>query len=76
MNSMTSKDSGTVSKDTFINWEQLSEQFGSNYGRLRKFKEKFIEGLRVVLCVYKSAGVEVLDKGILLYKSPLHISRG
>lgn len=64
-----------LTRDTFISWKQLSEQFGSNYKRTRKFKEKFIEGLGYVLCVYKSAGVEVLDKGILLYKSPLHIGR-
>lgn len=56
-----------------IPWEALQLQFGGDYGRLRKFKEKFNQHLKVVMQYYPQANVEVTAKGLLLRPSKTHI---
>lgn len=54
----------------FIPWPVVKEQFGPDFDRLRKFREKFMEALRQVHAVYPAAKIEVTDQGLFLYTSP------
>lgn len=51
---------------TTITWGQLQNQFGSDYGRARAFKESFKEALRKVQLVYPGAKISTTDIGIML----------
>lgn len=53
-----------------VSWEDLKEQFGPNYTRLRAFRDKFIESLKNVLVVYPKAVVNVTERGLTLFPSP------
>jgi hypothetical protein len=57
-------------KPQTITWQALKAQFGPNYDRLRKFREKFVLALKTVLTAYPSARVEVTDSGLALWNSP------
>lgn len=54
----------------FIPWPALKDQFGPDFERLRKFREKYIQALRQVSAVYPAAKIEVTDQGLFLYTSP------
>ena len=58
-----------------IPWPVLAVQFGADYGRLRAFKEAFLDLLRRVLLVYPAAGVEPTSSGLRLRPSRAHIRR-
>ena len=54
----------------FIPWAVLKEQFGPDFERVRKFREKFLLALRQVHVVYPAAKMDVTDQGMFLYTSP------
>jgi hypothetical protein len=58
-----------VGKRQFIPWPRLKEQFGSDYARLRKFREVFMQGMRQVCAVYPAAKIDVTGQGLFLYRS-------
>ena len=45
-------------KPQTITWQALKSQFGPDYDRLRKFREKFVPALKTVLTAYPSARIE------------------
>ncbi len=59
-----------LSKPCTISWVALKDQFGSNYSRLRAFRENFINSLKDVITVYPAARVEPTDVGLKLFPSP------
>jgi hypothetical protein len=61
-------------KDTTrVTWAQLDAQFGSQYKRLRAFKNALLKNLKDVLIVYPELNVEVTDDYLILRRSPTHI---
>ncbi len=62
-------------KPCLIPWEALQTQFGSDYGRLRDFKRKFLVHLENVICVYTRARLTETTSGLLLRPSRTHIRR-
>lgn len=59
--------------DVEIPWQGLAMQFGSEYGRLRAFKESFLRELRKVQTVYPEARIGIGDYGLLLRPSRPHV---
>jgi hypothetical protein len=64
-----------LKRPTTIAWDLLHFQFGGDYVRLRKFKEKFIERLGDVLSYYPEARVSASTRGLELRPSPTHVRR-
>lgn len=64
-----------LKRDTEIPWAALAAQFGSDYGRLRAFKEALLGELRKVQAVYPEARVGTGASGLLLRPSRSHIPR-
>jgi hypothetical protein len=62
-----------LKKDQLIPWYVLQFQFGCDYARTRKFKEKFLQHLKVVHSVYPSVRVDSTVEGLVLKPSPSHI---
>lgn len=61
-------------KDTTrVTWAQLDAQFGSQYKRLRAFKNAFLNNLKDVQIVYPELNVEVTEDFLILRRSPTHI---
>jgi hypothetical protein len=58
-----------------ILWIALQEQFGSDYARIRKFREVFMVALRQVHAVYPAAKIDVLPRGLLLHTSPPPVTK-
>jgi len=58
-----------------VPWPLLQEQFGADYARVRKFREKFLTALQQVAKVYPAARLEADDEGLLLYPSPPPIQK-
>jgi hypothetical protein len=58
-----------------IPWAALAMQFGSDYARLRAFKEAFLAELRKVATVYAGAQFDVTDTGLVVKPSLPHITR-
>ena len=58
-----------------ITWLSLKAQFGPEYDRLRKFREKFLTALTSVLAVYESAKVEANGVGMVLRNSAPPIAK-
>lgn len=56
-------------KPAFITWVALKEQFGQDYTRMRKFREKFTQALGQVWTQYQGARVDLDDQGITLRHS-------
>lgn len=57
-------------KPQFVGWQNLKEQFGSNYGEIRKFKQVFRSTLKQVLLQYPQANLsEDMNRGFLLSHS-------
>jgi len=61
---------------TVIPWQSLAFQMGSDYSRLRAFKEAFAGELRKVMLVYSGVRAEVLDDGLKLGPCLTHIPMG
>jgi len=57
-------------KPQTITWQALKTQFGPDYDRARKFREKFMPAIKAVLTVYPNARVEIADAGLVLWNSP------
>lgn len=56
-------------KPQTITWQTLKSQFGPDYNRLRKFREKFVLALKTVLTVYPDAKIDVTEAGLVLHNS-------
>lgn len=65
-----------LTKPAYPTWEQLYQQFGSNYGRLRDFRSEFIESLKRVNLVYPGLRVSEAagGTGLVLYPSPTPVA--
>lgn len=63
-----------LKNDVLIPWEALAAQFGSDYGRIRDFKDAFVKALRRVYVVYGNARFSVEEGGLLVRPSKTHIS--
>ncbi len=63
-----------LSRSTLVSWVLLSQQFGSQYTRLRDFRERLLEVLPKVLAVYPDAKVKPTADGLLLSPSRTPIS--
>lgn len=60
---------------TFISWEDLSMQFGSNFKELRMFKFKFLKHLAEVIKLYPSFKYDSSDpKGLVVFPSPTSVT--
>lgn len=59
----------------FVAWPLLKDQFGPDFDRLRKFREKFMEALRQVHTVYPAAKIDVTGQGLFLYTSPPPVAK-
>jgi hypothetical protein len=64
-----------LKRPTVIPWSSLALQFGSNYSRLRDFKQAFTEELAKVYVVYRQVQVEVSEQGLIVKPFLTHISR-
>lgn len=62
-------------QDQLVPWELLQMQFGGDYKRLRKFKEKFLERLKLVTHIYRAVKVSEDHEGLILSPSPTHVPR-
>jgi hypothetical protein len=62
-------------KDVAVPWEALHAQFGADYSRIRKFREKAREALADVVAVYPAARFEATTVGLLLKPSAPHVKR-
>ena len=58
-----------------VPWVSLHAQFGPEYGRLRRFRQVFLQALRQVCVVYPAAKLEVNGKGLLLHTSPPPVAK-
>jgi hypothetical protein len=63
-----------LSKPSMVSWEQLSNQFGHNYGLPRKFRHFFLDSLKRVSAVYPEAKLQISESGILLLPSRPHLA--
>lgn len=59
-----------LERPRLITWEALREQFGPDYARLRRFRERFMDGLRLALAVYPEARIDWDERGLSLFPSP------
>lgn len=59
-----------LEKPTLVTWEALWKQFGSEYERCRKFKEKFTPTVALVKGVYERADLDLTSQGMMLHPSP------
>lgn len=55
-------------------WQQLYNQFGSGYSRLRAFREAFLDGLKSVKAVYSDVRVDYNESGLILLPSPTPVA--
>lgn len=58
-----------------ILWRQLAEQFGCSYKNISSFKIRFKSAIAMVKLFYSKANYEFIDSGLVLKKSPPHVSR-
>jgi hypothetical protein len=68
-----------LEEPTVVPWAALQGQFGAEFGRTRKFKEKFLERLRLVQQLYPAARVRPSEDrkhpGLILEPSPTHVPK-
>jgi hypothetical protein len=62
-----------LGKPSMVRWEQLSNQFGHNYGLPRKFRHFFLHSLKRVSAVYPEAKLQISESGVLLLPSRPHL---
>jgi Plasmid encoded RepA protein len=53
----------------FVPWPYLAAQFGADYVRIRKFREKFRAALRSVRAVYPALAITVNVQGVIIHPS-------
>ncbi len=58
-----------LKRPQLVRWEALYPQFGSNYARLRDFRARFIDPLKMAMAAYPEAKVSVDERGLTLYPS-------
>jgi hypothetical protein len=58
-----------------VPWPALAAQFGPDFARLRKFRERFLPTLQRVVAVYPGASIEVVERGLILRHSPPPVPR-
>jgi hypothetical protein len=54
---------------TPVSWTALKGQFGTGFDSMRHFRPSFLDNLRLALAVYRSAKVEVTERGVDLFPS-------
>ena len=54
---------------TPVSWTALKGQFGTGFDSMRHFRPSFLDNLRLALAVYRSAKVEVTERGVNLFPS-------
>jgi hypothetical protein len=64
-----------LDNEILVPWPSLWRQFGTEFGTLKHFKSEFPEPLALALAAYRSARVEVTDRGLILAPSPPPIGR-
>ncbi len=64
-----------LKRPTVIPWASLALQFGSDYSRLRAFKEAFLQELKKVVLVYGQVQVEVTEQGLVVKPSLTHVGK-
>ena len=64
-----------LKRPTVIPWASLALQFGSDYARLRDFKQAFIDELKKVVLVYGRVQIEATELGLIVKPSLTHISK-
>jgi hypothetical protein len=64
-----------LKRSTVIPWASLAMQFGSDYSRLRAFREAFLHELKKVVLVYGQVHVEATEYGLIVKPSLTHISK-
>ena len=64
-----------LKRPTVIPWASLALQFGSDYTRLRDFKQAFLAELKKVTLVYGQVQVEATELGLMVKPSLTHISK-
>jgi hypothetical protein len=64
-----------LKRPTVIPWSSLALQFGSDYSRLRAFREAFLQELKKVVMVYGQVQVEATEHGLVVKPSLTHISK-
>ncbi len=60
-------------KPTSIPWSALHRQFGADYKSARKFKQNFLQRLKLVTMLYPAAVISVEKFGLVLTPSPTSI---
>jgi hypothetical protein len=58
-----------LKRDTEVSWPALFAQFGSGFGRLRRFRAHFLECLAIALAAYPDARVDTSERGLVLRPS-------
>ena len=64
-----------LKRPTVIPWASLALQFGSDYSRLRDFKQAFIDELKKVVLVYGRVQIEATELGLVVKPSLTHIRK-
>lgn len=64
-----------LKKPTTIPWDLLLLQFGGDYARVRKFKEKFVTALQFVVARYPEVRATVEGAGLRLDPCATHVRR-
>ena len=64
-----------LKRPTVIPWSSLALQFGSDYSRLRAFREAFLQELKKVVMVYGQVQFEATEHGLVVKPSLTHISK-
>jgi len=59
----------------FVAWQNLYEQFGQGYSRIRDFRAAFLEVLKLVHAQYPAAVFRTDKGGMLLWNSPPPVQR-
>jgi len=62
-----------LSRSIVIPWPALYEQFGSQYRRLRAFRERLLKAAVSVTAVYPHAPFRARPEGLLLFPGPPHV---
>jgi hypothetical protein len=64
-----------LTSPSHVSWAQLNAQFGSQYSRLRAFKDAFLKNLRDVQIIYPELNVEVHQDYLILKPSNTHVPK-
>jgi len=54
---------------TPVSWSALKGQFGAGFDSMRHFRPSFLDNLRLAMAVYRSAKVDVTERGVDLFPS-------